>query len=66
VSRDGPRLHEAAEALSDGYAEFLRPGPCRAEPTPDVMRLVADLGGGDVVWDAGDRRWRWRDAGDVR
>jgi hypothetical protein len=53
----------AAPPLSDGYAQFLRRGPCGPEPAPEVIRLVVELGGVEVVWDGGDRRWR--DARDV-
>jgi hypothetical protein len=59
--RGGLRLGEGAEALADGYGAFLRRGPHGPEPTPAVMRLVLELDGGDVVWDAAGRRWRYRD-----
>jgi hypothetical protein len=66
IGASGKSLPPSGGPQADAPRAFLRPGPCGPEPAPEVTRLVAQLGGGDVVWDAGDRRWRWRDARDVR
>src|SRR5262245_40790508 len=64
--RDGLRLAEAADALKDlAGPRFVRLGRYGPEPVPEVARLLAEMGGRDVVYDHGDRRRRWRDNRDV-
>jgi hypothetical protein len=64
VPDDAPTALDAAKLIL--RLSRRRGGAAAAKPpTPEVMRLVRELGGGDVLWDAGDRRWRWRDARDV-
>ena len=59
-------LHEAADALAEGFgARFLRLGANGPEPVPELARRVLEIGGRDVVWDAGDRLWRLRNNADV-